>query len=435
MAGTNEQKLREHLSSSRVWQVFTAEFQWSQGEKALQKVADAIEGARPLAKRNLGRHTADQADRAFVAMHAKVKERQEQLKKGAEALGEAKAAISRAEAVVRGFDADGPITEPTPPEWSDDEIDQIRQLKVHGARMTSYNNAVAEREQAAMSAIQDVDATNQSSTATMREIQGKRPEDTGGGGGGGGTGGDGGGLPPGTGATPPRYDDPPTYDPPTNPTYDPPTGGTVDPPTYDPPTYDPPTNPTYDPPTGGTVDPPTYDPPTFDPPTGGTVDPPNGETGPGQPPVLTTPPSGSFSGMAGAVGGGLAGGAIGMGAIRAGALGGVGSTSAAGARPIGSTARTGASGALGRSAAAGGTATRGTAGRGGSAGAGAGRGAGGRGAGGRGAGGRGAGGRGAGGAGGRGGRKGKDDKPAEVDHLLDDHDWIDDEDGAPGVID
>ena len=28
MAGTNEQKLREHLSSSRVWQVFTAEFQW-----------------------------------------------------------------------------------------------------------------------------------------------------------------------------------------------------------------------------------------------------------------------------------------------------------------------------------------------------------------------------------------------------------------------
>jgi hypothetical protein len=409
MAGTNEQKLREHLSSSRVWQVFTAEFQWSQGEQALQKVADAIEEARPLAKRNLGRHTADQADRAFVAMHAKVKERQEQLKKGAEALGEAKAAISRAEAVVRGFDADGPITEPTPPEWSDDEIDQIRQLKVHGARMTSYNNAVAEREQAAMSAIQDVDATNQSSTATMREIQGKRPEDTGGGGGGGGTGGDGGGLPPGTGATPPRYDDPPTYDPPTNPTYDPPTGGTVDPPTYDPPTYDPPT--------------------------GGTVDPPNGETGPGQPPVLTTPPSGSFSGMAGAVGGGLAGGAIGMGAIRAGALGGVGSTSAAGARPIGSTARTGASGALGRSAAAGGTATRGTAGRGGSAGAGAGRGAGGRGAGGRGAGGRGAGGRGAGGAGGRGGRKGKDDKPAEVDHLLDDHDWIDDEDGAPGVID
>jgi hypothetical protein len=402
MAGANEQKLREHLSSSRVWQVFTAEFQWSQGEKALQKVADAIEDARPLAKRNLGRHTADQADKAFVAMHAKVKERQEQLKRGAEALGEAKAAISRAEAVVRGFDADGPISEPTPPEWSDDEIDQIRQLKVHGARMTAYNNAVAEREQAAMAAIQDVDATNQTSTATMREIQGKRPEDSGSGGGSGTPGGGGGSLPPGTGGTPPRYDDPPTYDPPTNPTFDPPTGS------------------------------PTQDPPTYDPPTGGTVDPPTGETGPGNAPVLTTPPSGTFGGMAGAIGGGLAGGAIGMGAIRAGAIGGVGSTAASGARPIGSTARSGASGALGRGAAAGGTPTRATAGRAGAAGAGAGRGAAGRGAGGRGAAGRGAG---AGGAGGRGGRRGKDDKPAEVDHLLDDHDWIDDEDAAPGVID
>ena len=196
MVGANEQKLREHLSGSRVWQVFTAEFQWSQGEKALQKVADAIEDARPVAKRNLGRHTADQADKAFVAMNAKVKERQEQLKKGAEALGEAKAAITRAEAVVRGFDADGAISEPTPPEWSDDEIDQIRQLKVHGARMTAYNNAVAEREQAALAAIQDVDATNQSSTATMREIQGKRPQDTGGGGGSSTPAGGGGGLPP-----------------------------------------------------------------------------------------------------------------------------------------------------------------------------------------------------------------------------------------------
>ena len=403
MTGTNEQKLREHLSGSRVWQVFTAEFQWSQGEKALQKVADAIEEARPLAKRNLGRHTADQADRAFAAMHAKVKERQQQLKKGAEALGEAKAAISRAEAVVRGFDSDGPINEPTPPEWSDDEIDQIRQLKVHGARMTAYNHAVAEREQAAMAAIQDVDATNETSTATMREIQGKRPHDAGGGGGGT-PGAGGGGLPSRTGGTPPRYD-PPTSDPPTSPTFDPPTGGTHDPPTSDPPTT-----------------------PTIDPPTGGTVDAPTGETGPGTPPVHTNPPSGTFGGMAGAVGGGLAGGAIGMGAVRAGAMGGVGSTSASTARPIGST---GASGALSRGAAAGGTPTRAAGGRAGSGGAGGGRGAASRGAGDRGAAGR----TGAGGAGSRRGRRGKDEKPAEVDHLLDDHDWVDDEDAAPGVID
>ncbi len=43
--------------------------------------------------------------------------------------------------------------------------------------------------------------------------------------------------------------------------------------------------------------------------------------------------------------------------------------------------------------------------------------------------------RGAGGAGGRGGRKGEDEKSSQLDHLIDDQDWIDDEDAAPGVID
>ncbi len=366
MVGANEQKLREHLSGSRVWQVFTAEFQWSQGEKALQKVADAIEDARPVAKRNLGRHTADQADKAFVAMNAKVKERQEQLKKGAEALGEAKAAITRAEAVVRGFDADGAISEPTPPEWSDDEIDQIRQLKVHGARMTAYNNAVAEREQAALAAIQDVDATNQSSTATMREIQGKRPQDTGGGGG-------------------ERHSGWWRRWPAAHHRRHP---AALRRPADVRPADQPDVRPAHGRPHRPTRPPSTRRRSTRPPAARSTRRP--CETGPGEPPVLTTPPSGTFGGMAGAIGGGLAGGAIGMGAIRAGAIGSSGSTSASGARPIGSSGRTGASGALGRVAAAGGTPTRAAAGRGGSAGAGAGRGAAGRGAAGRGAGGRGA---------------------------------------------
>ncbi|HEX6151208.1 hypothetical protein [Nocardioides sp.] len=428
MAGANEQKLREHLASSRVWQVLLAESQWRQGAQALEDVAKAIEEARPLARENLGQHTADQADKAFVAMHEKVKQRQEQLKKGAEALASAKQAINRAQAVVSGFERDGDLHEPAPPDWSDDEVKQIQQLKAHGSRMTAYNSAVAAREEAAMAAIQDADSTNQTSTATMREIQGKPPLDHGGGGGGS-TPGAGGSTAPPTGTTTPPDGDPSTYDPPTGATHDPPTGGTSDPPTYDPPT-------------GGVDDPPMYDPVTGEPATG--------EAGPGAPTVLTTPSSGSFGGMAGAIGGGLAGGAIGMGAIRAGgALGGA--TPASGARPIGSTARSAAPGALGRGAASGGTPVRGSgaAVRGAGAGAGAGRGpvgsrgaggrgaagaAGGRGAGGRGAGGRGAGAGAAGAAAGR-SRQGTDERDPQVDHLHDDQDWIDDEDGAPGVID
>jgi hypothetical protein len=54
MAGANEQQLRGHLASSRVWQVLQAESQWRQGAQALEDVANAIEQARPLARENLG---------------------------------------------------------------------------------------------------------------------------------------------------------------------------------------------------------------------------------------------------------------------------------------------------------------------------------------------------------------------------------------------
>ncbi|MGH3346957.1 MAG: hypothetical protein ACRDO4_08235, partial [Nocardioides sp.] len=296
MAGANEQKLREHLASSRVSQVLRAESQWADGARALAAVEDAIEGARPLAKKNLGQHTADQADKAFVAMRDKVKERRQQLNKGAAALGEAKGAIDRAQAVVNGFDSAGPLNEPSSPDWSDDEVQQIQQLKVHGAKMTAYSNALAAREEAAQAAIQDVDTTNHSSTNVMREIQGKPPVDNGGGSGSGTPGGGGGSVPP-SGGTPPRHYDPPRYDSGPRDRFEPVDGGPLYGPTYEPPPYEPPTEGTYEPP------------PIGEPPTDG----PGEETDPGSP-TAPAASSGSFGGMA-ALGGGLAGGAIGMGAI------------------------------------------------------------------------------------------------------------------------
>jgi hypothetical protein len=424
MAGANEQKLRGHLASSRVWQVLQAESQWRQGAQALADVAKAIEQARPLARENLGQHTADQADKAFVAMHEKVKQRQEQLKKGAEALAQAKEAITRAQAVVSGFEREGDLPEPSPPDWADDEIKQIQQLKVHNSRMSAYNNAVAAREEAARAAIQDVDDTNRASTATMREIQGKPPVDNGGGGAGGGTpaGGSTTAPPAGTSTRPPGYDPVADDDPPGTPD-DPPTDGTDDPP-----------------PDHSPSDSPAGDPGQYESLSGEDAVPADGA---GNPTVLTTPSSGTAGGMAGALGGGLVGGAVGMGAIR-GAAAAAGAPASA-ARPIGSTGRSAAPGALGRSSAAGGTPARGAgagAARGTGAGAGRGtaaRGAGGRvgagGAGGRGAAGaRGSGARAAGAGAGRAGRS-REEQDQQVDHLLDDQDWIDDEVGAPGVID
>lgn len=174
-AGPHEQRLRTHLAPTRRWQVFIAEEHWKRGADRLRAVADAVQEARPLARANLGSHTADAADQAFVAMHDKVSAREQQMRDGTVALRAALDAIGRAEAVRNGFDAQGPLSEPSAPDWDEDESRQIQQLEAHHARMSSYNSRVAAREEAALAAILDLDATNTSSAETMRRVQGDRP--------------------------------------------------------------------------------------------------------------------------------------------------------------------------------------------------------------------------------------------------------------------
>ncbi len=425
-AGPNEQRLRTYLTPARRWQVVRAKDQWQEGARRLAAVAEAVQLARPLARENLGNHTADAADRAFVAMHDKVLKREEQMREGAEALESAIAALRRAETVRNGFDAAGPVNQPAPPDWDEDEIRQIQQMKSHNARMSVYNQQVAAREEAAAAAIRDMDATNQRSAATMRKIQGERPDaPTQGGGAGGGSGGGGGaGATPGGSGGPgggvrltPAVD--PQHDSPTTP------GDAGDPGDAPADSPDAPLDPLRDDEAGS-------------PQAAGGAAPSVGagvSAGTSSSPAATTGSAGNLGGIAGAVGGGVAGGAIGMG----GALRGGGAAAPAGAgRAIGSSSRSGATGALGRSGAAGSTP-----GRPGSGARGAGAGATGRGATGRGSGaaagargGKGGAGRGgAGGAGGRGGRRNQDEKKSQVDAMLDDQDWVDDEDAAPGLID
>ncbi|MGZ5400574.1 MAG: hypothetical protein ACXWDM_11225, partial [Nocardioides sp.] len=142
-AGPNEQRLREYLEPARTWQVYMAQRKWHDGAEHLKKVADAVQNARPLARENLGTYTADAADTAFVAMHDKVLARHQQMKDGDTALGEAMEAIQRAEAVRNGFDAVGPLSEPSAPAYDDDEVRQIQQMTVHKAQVGLYNDRAA----------------------------------------------------------------------------------------------------------------------------------------------------------------------------------------------------------------------------------------------------------------------------------------------------
>jgi hypothetical protein len=164
-------------------------------------------------------------------------------------------------------------------------------------------------------------------------------------------------------------------------------------------------------------------------------------------PTQTTPGSvgSSFGGVGATIGAGLAGGAGGMfSGVRGGSALPTSGSSAAGARSIGSSSRSGGASTLGRAAAtrAGAMSAEeeaalqrnGAAGRGAGAGSGgtAGR-TGGRGSPGR-SGTSGRSGR-NGGTGGQGGRGRKKGATAELDHMIIEEDWLDDEGQSPAVID
>ena len=395
-SGTYEERLRVSLDPARRWQVLVAQEQWRTGADKLRAVADAVAEARPLAHANLGNHTADAADGAFVAMHDKVLAREQQMRDGSVALQAAIEAIGRAEAVRNGFDAEGPLTEPPPPDWDEDEIRQIQQVKAHHAQMSAYHGQVAAREEAARAAIQDLDSTNRSSAVTMRRIQGDRPDVLAGGTGtppssGRGGSGSGGGVRPTSPSDPPRLPPVDVGDP-SEPADPSPSGGTVTP--------------------QGSGD-------------GSTSPVGASDSAVSAASTGADDAAGSQGGIAGAVGAGLAGGAMGMGGAIRGGGAGVNASRATGAgRAIGSSPRTGSSAALGRAPGAASAPDRGPATRGA-----AGRGQTGSRAGGRGAG-RGA----AGVAGGRGGQKKHDDTSSRGEAIVDDQDWVDDEDAAPGVI-
>jgi hypothetical protein len=445
--GPHEQRLREAVDPAVRSQVDAAQRAWAKGGRLLDAVAVAIVNARnSKGAASLGDTTRAQARLAFDAMHKRVNDRAVEMKEAATALENASAALAAAESVRDQFDAQGPLNEPTPPDWSPDEIDQIRQLKTHHQQVSAYHAQHEAREAAALEAKRQMDETYRESTATMAKVHGDKPpgENSGGGsrGGGGAQGGyhgtrsartpaggggnaDGGG---GGGTTGPQVDHTPDDGP----------HGTPEDPTV-------PTDPTTTLPPGIPQGPST-------PTTPGTT-PVITTTNPASPASTTSPSGGStLAGVAGALGGGLLGGAAGIGgAVRGGGTTAVptGSTTGGG-RSIGSTSRTAAAGTLGRGGSgattvpAAGTTGRGAPSRstgaiGRSPGATAGRGVGapgGRGA----SGSRGAGatrGAGVGAAVGARGRPRSDEAARRPDgEFFDDaQDWLDDEDAAPGVID
>lgn len=434
--GPQELRLDQALAGAAEPLVQTAIDEWYDGAALLGAVERALLNAKPLIADQFGPDTSDAAATAFQKMADKVAERREQMNRAGQALSVAKGALVSAQAVRASLGG-----APSPPgefraDPDADEVDQLRAHRAHAAQVQAYNAAVAEREQQAREAADHMDRVYRGSTETMREVHGEPDAARGGGSAGGGGAGAGGGtaatgggaVTAGGGTT--RGDG----------GHHVVIGSSPGPAQVSGP--------------GGSGHVPGHLPSQV---TGAGVPQGPGETAPAAAGGPTTPigasaaggPTGAtVGGLAGALGGGLVGGMAGItGAVRGGGVSAAAAgNNAAQARPIGSSSRTATSGALGRSTPVPGAPTTRAAGAapgsggasrsaGGGAGGGGARAAGGGAPGSRGrSGGRATGAR-AGAVVARGGpRKRTEDKPGEQEFFEDAQDWIDDEDGAPGVL-
>jgi len=463
--GPQESRLEQAVTGMGIAEVIVAEKEWHDGANRLRRVAESLREAGPQMQADFGGETGVKAQEAFDKVAGKADQRAEEMSTASAALGETRAAMSRAQEVHRSLgSAPSAPQAPSPAPGGMSDVEDLKRQQAYGRQVDSYNTAMADREAKSKAAADDLDAAFDRSAGAMKKVHGEpdRPAAGGGGGGGGAGGGATGGA--GGGGTLPGTVGGPSSGTTTSPEDDATLVVTDDP----------------SEPTGPTEQ--TTTPDQFIPvaagaqgggPVAGTFLPPGDVAGG----VSSTGAggAGTAGGLAGAVGGGLMGGAAGIGGAVRGGAGGFtavpAGAAAAGGRSIGSSARTagttsgalgrtsGAAGATGRTAVAG--AAGAPAGRSGTSGArgvagaagGAARGAGGRGAAGaggrgaaagaagqagsRGSGTRGARGAGVGAAGAAGGQgRAKDKRSSENDEFFEgEQDWIDDEGIAPGVID
>jgi hypothetical protein len=401
--GPHELRLDSYVANGNVDNIRYSAKVWEHGQTALERLAQALESAKPHLLTRFGPQTGPAAVVAFETVAKNVRAQAAEMKRASTALVTAGNALEDAQSTHHGLGnaPASPPADPTQKSGESPEAFHTRQRQASSAQ-SQYAGEYAERERKAQAATTTVDTHYQHAIKVMESIHGQPPSHTNGSGTGSGTSAPGGSIPgaghigaPGgsTFVTGPSTGGVPGSPLPTHgPGYPGGPGGPGDP-------GQPgsPGGPGW--PEGGHPGSPqgpgfpVDSPPPSTPPGGGlpTDLPPGGTQIPGS----TTGPS---TLLGGALTGGMIGGASSVsGALRASAM----STTLTEEEMLAASRANGATAVGPRGAAAGSTAT-------------------GRGAG--------------GGAGGRGGRGRKKRRASGVDFFEDNDDWLDDEEAAPGVL-
>ncbi|MBB6627675.1 hypothetical protein H5V45_10120 [Nocardioides sp. KIGAM211] len=430
--GPKEAALRATLAQAQDGKVEHAQAAWSDGAAVLQSVYQALHAAAPAIRNQFGDQTGKAASEAFTTLAEKVRFRSEQMTMASTAMLDARDAILHAQMIRDSMeDPIGPApTKPQSTPGSSSEADVKAQQK-YDSDKAQYDALYDARERKSEAASKQLDGKYTQSAEQLAKVHGepdkpktdetKDPQNTGGGGGGTGGGGTGGGGGGGGGT----HNGVIVRNPTVHPVHHHPTeNNTTTTTTTTTTTQTTPTTTTTETlPPGSTQS----SSPTPSVPIGGS----GGSTGGSTSTPSSGMPSGATAGgLAGALGGGALGGMTGIsGAVRGGAVAmPTGSAGSAGGT-LGSTARSAGASTLGRTTGGAGGAAGGKAGGSGARSAGGGAGGGKSGSRGK------AGGRGMGAGGGQGGKGKKDPKQKGHEFFDEEHDWIDDEGAAPGVID
>ncbi len=394
--GPHELRLDSYVSAGNVDNIRYSAKVWDHGHTALERLAQALESAKPHLLTRFGPQTGPAAVAAFESVAKNVRTQAAEMKKASTALTTASNALEDAQSTHHGL-GNAPTSPPADPTQKSGETPEsfhTRQRQANSAQ-SQYAGEYAERERTAQAATTTVDTHYQQAIKVMEGIHGQPPSHTKGTGTGSGTSVPGGSIPGGSQTGNPVGGSTITG---------PSTGGVTGPGT---PT--PPHDPGYPGQPGSPGDPGW--------PHGGHPGSPQGPGFPGEPPPSTTPPGGGrppglppggaqvpggtigpSTMLGGALSGGMIGGASSVsGALRASAM----STTLTEEEMLAASRANGATAAGARGAATGAT----SAGRGGGA-----------------------------GAGGRGDRGRKKRRASGLDFFEDNDDWLDEDEASPGVL-
>ena len=155
-------------------EVIVAEKEWHDGANRLRRVAESLREAGPQMQADFGGETGVKAQEAFDKVAGKADQRAEEMSTASAALGETRAAMSRAQEVHRSLgSAPSAPQAPSPAPGGMSDVEDLKRQQAYGRQVDSYNTAMADREAKSRAAADDLDAAFDRSAGAMKKVHGE----------------------------------------------------------------------------------------------------------------------------------------------------------------------------------------------------------------------------------------------------------------------